>query len=219
MIERFKDWFNKYATLHHVRPEDGDSTNGLLFTAIYHVLYKLNYGTVDRIAIIRCLDAHKDMSGNFRNKPNTPDTHMSRDNWLGVQILSKLAGLDYHKKFFVRGFFGRMQPWDVVFNLHVSGGLGRVLAFPFMWLVYLQFADTCQDTFRKGILTTSGKQLAFGKIYGFDMRLGQKLCNRLIMGNDEFNGWKKVFEVYYSDPEHPIRRLIEEWQGGKDVLH
>jgi hypothetical protein len=69
-------WFNEHQTIHDA-PVPKVTTNGLLFTAIYHLLVWLNTGSIDRNSIIICLNAHKQPDGSFRNTPGSPDEHMS----------------------------------------------------------------------------------------------------------------------------------------------
>jgi hypothetical protein len=205
-------WFNEHSTLHD-QPPPQVTTNGLLFTAIYHLLIYMNYGSVDRIAIIKCLDAHIAEDGWFRNKPGTDNPHMSADNWLGVQILSKLGNLNYHKMFFIKDFWGRPQPWDIIWNAYFAGGIYRVFAYPFLWICTITMSITMMKTMHKnGHPDSSGKQLAFGQMYTSNMKITQWICKKLLYRNKLFGSWYSVVTEYYKNPDHPTRALMKLWE-------
>jgi hypothetical protein len=115
-----------------------------------------------------------------------------------------------HKKFFVKDFWGRPQPWDIIFNAYFAGGIYKLLAMPFLWITSLTMIISCMKTMHpNGHPDSSGKQLVFGQVYISDMKLTRKLCDYIIKRNKLFGSWVAVINEYYKEPKHPTRLLIK----------
>ena len=159
------------------------------------------------------MSAHMSPTG-FRNKPHTDNPYMSRDNTEGKIILSVLGDEDYHKEMPPELELKHYaQPWDIIWYGYMTGRWYHLVwSFPLLWVVTIQSLFTCLRQTQKGQKTSSGKQLALGKILIADMKITLYLSTLAIGINKLFGSWMSVFEEYYKHPEHPIKPMVEEWE-------
>lgn len=61
----------------------------------------------------------------------------------------------------------------------------------------------------KYMLETDGKLLAWLILSTFNLPITKRLCNWAIKHNKEFGSWKKCFDIYFEDEDHPNRNFKE----------
>lgn len=208
-------WFDKFDLVHV--DESKDSENGILFTAEYWTLRNMISPLTDseKKHIDRIIRHHfrTDNKGRtyFTKNPNSDGTHFSHDNKTAMTCLSKLAGLDYHKKVYWGDFYynwtDRLHPRDIIFYNYTKGGIRMLLAAPFMFIHMIIMVISCiQDYKIRGenkILKTDGKLLAWLKINTFCLPVTKFFCNLAIRHNKEFKNWVNIFAIYFKRNDHP----------------
>lgn len=174
--------------------------NGVLFTAEYCVLQHTvnNFHLEPEDAITAIEEALRYTDGQ----------RLSHDNMTGIVCLSTIQGLSYHRKYFHRDWWWRIHPRDIIFYLNAMGGVGWVLGFPFLPLLWLIQLITCASTAlaSTGELDTDGKILVLIRNLAMGWTINHKLCTWILWYRNR-KTWGDIFAIYFKDPKHPNTRL------------
>lgn len=194
-----EQFFSKYG---YVKPNSWDeqSENGLLFSIQYHYLLRDKdvLSSVDQIVTI-IYENLESNNGNFRTLPSDPNPRFSLDNMVAV------AGFSYRYKFkeFLKALplFRRysMRPDNFIFLLYCKYPL---IGFWFLWITSIFMIISC---LRAAPNRTSGPLLCYVKARGIDMKITWWICQKVIPMS-----FLNCFELYYPEPEHPIRVTARE---------
>jgi len=182
--------------------------NEILFTAEYWMFKKLLKEEINIDEMDAAIKSQElpDKSGFVSKDKNESWSH---DNHSGLVCLSKLAGLDYHKKFFYKDMWRRMHPRDLIFYAYVSGGLLGFLATFFLPLLSIIMIISCMASYKNidgdMVPATDGKILSWLRLNTINMPITKMICNLLIKKN--FKTWDKVFAIYFKDADHDINVL------------
>lgn len=196
--------------------EDGTMSpfgeNGVLFTAEYCVMENELLPGSTNVALLghRVLKTSQVEEDYF----SSGEKHFSHDNLTGVFCLSKTLGTDHHKKIWFRNYWAYLHPRDFLWYLWANQRWYSYLVLPFFPIITLAMMHSCWSDFkvRNGnkILKTDGKILSFLRLKAFNMPITARLCDWVLRNNKEFGSWKKCFEIYFRDPEHPLRNFPDE---------
>ncbi len=201
-------------------------------------------------------------AGESLNTPPELLRTISRDNLMAISSGSRSFNLPFNEHIFKHGMrnqwrFDNVYPesprwarfmWnvvDIVFMMRMSKStLGRVLAFPFMWIFYLAQIYSIAKKYKvrpvwyerlynwvrgkpSELVTkeidTSGPLLVFTKMFplykeSWVAKLVWKFCTFLVDRNFD-EGWKSITDSYYRDPIHPVRILMAEvWKKNHQLF-
>lgn len=202
-ISQSSNWFDENGLMNPY------GENGILFTTEYLALKSRT--KIDVGAEIKARDAI-----NFILTKNRKDIRWtdgdgtwSHDNHTALVCASKILNMKLHKKFFYYQWWRRAHPRDFIFYMWASGGLLGLIGFSLLWIHTIIVVITCLSTkkAKNGALDTDGKLLAWLRTRSFNMPITKFLIDKAIQKNRAAGSWKKVFQIYFGDPNHPNRNF------------
>lgn len=180
--------------------------NGVLFTTEYVYLRRIAGISASHLSSVALEAIETTLKEPADGEP------LSHDNMTAIVSLSRFYGFDYHKTYFHRDWWWRIHPRDVFFYLYMMGGMYRVISYLGLWFTALSMVISClsRQTVSSGDLDTDSKLLAWLRCEAAGWHKFSRLLEKL-------NGctWNVIFNIYFRDPENPIRVIANEVYGGK----
>ena len=198
-----KKWFDK----NHLMAPYGE--NGILFLAEY--LAANDFPEEWRERVIVAIGAYRNEDGRWITKG---ESDLSHDNFTAIVCLSANYGLDYHKSVWRKDLVHCMlHPRDAIFYASMSHISLRILLLPLYLIPLLAQFVSCWTTWKvrgeNRMLKTDGKLLTWLRCKSFKMPFTSWICSRTIKRNADFGSWKKCFNIYFRDAEHPLNIMID----------
>jgi hypothetical protein len=210
------DYQDKYGLYHHVKhPDPMASENAPLFTAMVLLLkflkttewHKVNSQARRALLALGYEGKFSNVAVDHLKKNNIEITEeLSYDNFLGVMVLHLLA--DWKFNFF--------WDWRVMLN-PAKACTVLYLRYPWLlpcgliWFIATSYSMTRELDTRKGkvnVPAASNKQLTWLICQAWDKQLSFKWFTWILSKNKLFRDWSTAFKFYYSDPDHPIRKML-----------
>lgn len=191
MLREDKDYFDKdYGMAPH-------GENFVLFTAEYCRLVQMRGYNITKEANVD--KAHHVIETALADM----NDYLSHDNMTAIVCLSKQFGLHYHEKYRHRDWMRRLHPRDIIFYLYAKGSvIGKILLplsiISMLWAVF-------HKQITNGVLDTDGKLLTWLRIETFDLKKTRRMAEFILKWRHN-KRWNDIFDIYFTDPNHPNRR-------------
>jgi len=234
---QYPDWTDEYGLYHTERyPSASQSENSPLFSA-QTLTYKLlvnpnlkNEVKEEASKLLKVLD-----SEGFYNKYATAVVNangwkhddLSHDNFKGIYVLHYLAEKPIP---FWMSKRSHIRPDNMILGLYMyldsnikfgesKSNLLKLLPLAVVSVLMLyplaSFINTSAKLYktRKGqkFVVTDGKLLALMLLTTLGFTKIRNICTYFIRKNKYFTNWHSVSKMYFKNPDHPINRLLKEW--------
>lgn len=194
-----KNFFDKFGNIKPNSWQD-QSENPSTFNAAY-ILSKAEKGNLlDLPLILKLTDGKYHESGDYRTMEQDDNPDFSLDEKIAIMAVCSFVGYNLGLSR-VRWFykhFSHLRPDVIAATIYFKTPWLRFLVYP---ILAIKCIISCKEFVKKPAAESSGAQLAFILTVGGDMRLLHDLCEKIV------GGWRRVFDVYYPEPDHPIRVL------------
>ena len=157
---------------------------------------------------------------------------ISHDNITAISVMSRYFGLEYHKdigKYLLKNCmrldnaypekprWSRIQhPRDCFFWLFNAGGIYKLISYIFFPIFFIANIVTClsSENGKYSPEAASGKLMMFtrlelGSRYSLLMRFNRFICYNIMKIRYGKSWISKIANIYYVDPEHPIRLVAD----------
>lgn len=139
----------------------------------------------------------------------------SHDNHTAVIAVSQIFGLNYHTKFFYKGWWRRVHPRDLIFYIHSLGGIWSILMLPFIPLLSLIMILGATPSYKnidgQQVLATDGKLLSWLRLQTGNYPLTKRVYDSII--KEHYGSWNLIFKTYFKELDHPNRLYAEKIYG------
>ena len=185
--------------------------NDIVYTSQYYILVLLASSPEKRpflkeyysSSLIKALESLRVGRGAFQSDDSKEP--FSHDNFTALISISQVYGLEYHTKFFWKGWWRRAHPRDVIFYIHSLGGFRGILALPFIPLLSLIMLIGALPSYKnidgQLVLATDGKLLSWLRLQTGNYPLTKRVYDSII--SYRYGSWSKIFRTYFREPGHP----------------
>lgn len=149
----------------------------------------------------------------LRDSPTTKEP-WSDDNHIALLCVNKIMKQydpefwKYDERFFYQYWWRRWQPKHFIFFLYACKWT-RIFSYPLLWIMSLWFVGSVLSEKKNGgVLDTDGDILIFLILTAYpELKLTRRMCEWARKKNSLADNWKKLFEIYYRDEDHPNRNM------------
>lgn len=203
------DHVNKHQMI-NATGDDGVSENTLLFSVENYLLERKDVYYADMLYFISQLGGS--VTEPYNNLPGLTsgkDKYTSHDQLTALAVFSLAMKRDFHKHIWSwlkshwfsydniskkTNFKRIMHPKDILFYGYCAGSIPCAIMLPLLSIMLMVscFGDD-----------SNGPMKTWVRCKGAKMKITYWLCTKIIKHNKYFGSWKKVFNTYFPDENHP----------------